>query len=199
MSYLKKPVGLAIGAFSMAFVLFLSVAKSSETRGDSNIISYLRQEPTTLFDAGMKRLRRSAMEAARRMSAPADQPVKSRVWYKPDSRTIEVRFTTTTPSKSVDEQSCWDARARIIREVLQIGTTAYRSDITYSERIRRRIGLMFAHESSAQADEIFSESGDISKIGKELSRILNFEIEYVTKQNSLMVTCRDPVLKVNLK
>ncbi|NQV98098.1 MAG: hypothetical protein HQ483_00225 [Rhodospirillales bacterium] len=197
MAILNSRAGFAAVVSSIFFVLFFSAAKSEEVMNGPNIINHLRQEPTTLFDSGMKLLRRQALDMARRLNVPDQKPVGTRVRYNPDSGLIEIRFTFSQRSEYVNGQNCWEARARIIQEMLQIGTTIYPSKASYGERISRRIGLMFSHESTARDAEIFSESGQVSKIGKGLTRIIYFEVEQITDQNSSLVNCRGPITQVN--
>lgn len=167
----------------VAMLLFDLPAIGAVSASEPVIIERLRQEPSTLFDVGMKRLRRAALDAALRITAPTDRPTTSRVWYKPDTGTIEVRFDIYSRIHPVSKQTCWDVRARAIRETFSIGRTSNIVTISFDARIKRRLGQFFAHEVVDNVNEIIST-------GQRLAEITNLEVVFVNSPDVVAVNCR---------
>lgn len=162
-------------------------AKPTEPALPPPVIERLSREPTTLFDMGMKRLRRLALEATTRLAPVGGKPPSARVWYKPDSGTIEIRFEAPLPATPVLGQSCNDYRARAIRETLAIYRVAYPVNLSYSERVRRRFGLLFAHEPLLSGTEAIA-------VGQKLAELTFVTLAYMDSAGAQTLSCRGPLV-----
>jgi len=152
------------------------------------IIDRLAKESTTLFDMGMKRLRRLVLDAAVRISSPgtaANTPAPaSRVWYRADTATIEILFQFRISGAPPTAQQCMETRRRAITDTFSIGRTIYTVNLSFGERVRRRLGLIFAHEPLESGKEVIA-------IGERLSELTFVEISYIDARGDIVQRCRD--------
>lgn len=153
------------------------------------ILSYLQKEPMTLFDAGMKSLRRQALDATVRLSATTQAKVTSRLSYKVDQEIIEFVFVFAFPSGSAapTRDKCVELRRKAITDMLRIGRTEYDSALSVPERIRRRIGGQFAHEPTTSMSEVIS-------IGEWIGAMTHFAVVLkVDGDGAQPLTCQDVI------
>ena len=148
------------------------------------IIDRLAKESTTLFDMGMKRLRRLALDAAQRFTPPGASTTTSRVWYRPETATIELLFQMRSPQTPPTAQQCLEARRRAISETFLIGRTLYATNLSFGERVRRRLGLIFAHEPLQNGKEVIA-------IGERLAELTFVEVAFIDPQGNVVRNCRD--------
>jgi len=150
------------------------------------VIERLSKEPTTLFDSGMKRLRLFALEAANRI-APKSAPVlATRVWYKADTGTIEIRYVFRAPTDTPSTKQCQSLHTQAVNEVFSVETLSYSVNISPRERVVRRLGLIFAHEPMESGKEAIA-------VGERLSEITYLEIVYIDAQGDVTQSCRNGV------
>lgn len=148
---------------------------------DPPVIEMLRREPTTLFDMGIKRLRRAALDTALRMTTRDGRNTLARVRYAPERPAIEIRLETTAPEAQHTARGCQDIRIAAIRDMFSIGRTAYAQPLSFSEQLRRRLGLIFAH------DPIGADTAYIT-IGQRVAEITRVDV-LLTRAGAEPVGC----------
>lgn len=170
-------------AVLLAAVVLATALATPSIAAEPAVIERLASEPTTLFDMGMKRLRSLALEATLRITAPSDQATTSRVWYRTETKSIEIRFELRVSAQPIGEPLCRETQTRVINETFSIGRTAYLVNLSRAERVRRRLGLIFAHEPI--------ESGkDAIAIGERLAELTFVEIAYLDRLGAVQQSCR---------
>ncbi len=147
------------------------------------VIDRLYKEPTTLFDMGMKRLRAAAFDAAVRTTAPSQRTPLSRVWYRTDTQSIDIRFEIRAGAEPPTERLCQETRTLLVNEIFSIGRTAYAVNLSRAERVRRRLGLIFAHEPLDSGNEVIA-------VGQRLAELTYVEIVYVDAKGTALHSCR---------
>ena len=150
------------------------------------VIDRLYKEPTTLFDMGMKRLRSASFDAAARITAPSERTPTSRVWYRVETQSIEIRFEVLARVDQPSPRLCQETRTRLLTEVFAIGRTAYFLNLSRAERIRRRLGLIFAHEPLTDGKEVVA-------VGQSLAEHTFLEVAYVDGRGGTLQSCRAAV------
>jgi hypothetical protein len=150
------------------------------------VIDRLYKEPTTLFDMDMKRLRSAAFDAAARMTAPSERTPTSRVWYRVETQSIEIRFEVVARVDQPSPRLCQETRTRLLTDVFSIGRTAYSLNLSRAERIRRRLGLIFAHEPLTDGKEVIA-------VGQSLAEHTFLEVAYVDGRGATLQSCRAAV------
>ena len=177
-----------------AFML-LSILTFPENPADADepeVIKRLRGEKVTVYDAGMKRLRQAALLASGRLSSAAEPGPMTRVWYDDKIGTIEIEFRFTTPTGDANKFSktrCMENSKAAIRETFKIGRTIYAVPLTFGERVRQRLGLLFSHEPIKNVKEVVA-------LGQRLSELTFMRVEIVGPNNIRIVSCRDRIAPV---
>lgn len=168
----------------VAAVLSTPVLAQGQGRGT---LTYLQNEPTTLFDMGIKRLRSAVLRTASQMIAKKGVKPTSSVRYKDSPGIIELEFNLITESSGDMDtlrQECIKYRRDSIIRVFQIDQASFNIQLSLKERIRRRLGAQFAHEPIASVKETLSlgeQLGEITYFSVILSRALD---------PAVSVTCR---------
>lgn len=151
------------------------------------VFPYLQKEPMTLFDAGMKSLRRLALDAASSLSTSLDVKVTANVTYNATVNQINIFYhVTIDDAKSLESlrQQCITTRKDAILKMFRIGLSEYATQLSVPERIRRRIGGQFAHEPSGSMQE--SEH-----LGDRLAPLTYVSVKIeTTNQPTIDTTCR---------
>lgn len=141
----------------------------------------------TLFDAGMKSLRRLALDTAEKTAAKLGTEVTSNVYYKHAAPAIEIVFHFTIHNTATVEKlrlQCVDLRRDAILKMFRIGLTGYPSDLSVHERIRRRIGGQFAPEPTTSISETIA-------LGEQLGQLTYVEATLETTNEPVVsVSCR---------
>jgi hypothetical protein len=177
--FCKRIAMAVVAGFGLALALPADAANPP-------VIERLSKEPTTLFDSGMKRLRLFALEAATRI-APRSSPVlTTRVWYKADTGTIEIRYVFRTPTDTPSTKQCQALHVQAVNEVFSVETLSYSANISPREGVIRRLGLIFAHEPIESGNEAIA-------VGERLSEITFLEIVYIDAQGEVTQSCRSDV------
>jgi len=177
-----------------AFVLlsFVTLPGNLAVAQDPEIIKRLRGETVTVFDAGIKRLRRAALEASERLSSAAEPGPKTRVWYDVNTGTIEIEFRFTNPTgdkAALSRARCIEKHKAAIREIFKIGKTIYAVPFTFDERVRRRLGALFSLEPVQNVNEGIA-------LGQRMSELTFLRIEIAEPQNIQTISCRDRIAPV---
>jgi len=177
--FCKRIVMAVVAGLGLAFALPVHAANPA-------IIERLSKEPTTLFDSGMKRLRLFALEAATRIAPKSAPVVTTRVWYKADIGSVEIRYVFRAPTDTPSGKQCQALHAQAVSEVFSVETLAYLVNISPRERIIRRLGLIFGHEPLESGKEVVA-------VGERLSEITFLEIVYIDVQGDVAQSCRNAV------
>lgn len=151
------------------------------------VFEYLQKEPMSLFDAGMKSLRRQAIDTAAYMSSRPSLDATARVIYSPTVRTIEISLdieTAEIADIAAARQKCIDLRLQSILKMFRIGYSSTANGLSVTERIQNRLGAQFAHEPNGSFHEFMA-------LGKRLSPITYYAVKLSTKAEPVTsVTCR---------
>ncbi len=168
-------------------VVLSTLASAQEMDQGRGTLNYLQKESTTLFDVGMKRLRTAALDTVSKMVAkPGQQPTTS-VKYQHDAGIIDILFNLQTENADNMETlrlQCVDKRRSTLLRMFRVGLTDYTSQLSISERLRRRIGNQFAHEPISSVKEVLS-------LGEQLGLITYFTVTLTTMTDpAISATCR---------
>ncbi|MCW8915308.1 MAG: hypothetical protein OQK24_05560 [Magnetovibrio sp.] len=168
----------------LLFLGFLCVGNPSYAQDTSEgIFKYLRSEPMTLFDAGMKSLRKQSLETAAYFTAKPTLDATARVAYNPTVQNIEITLDIETGTE-VFKKRCVDLRKQAILKLLRIGLSHSPSHLTMKERIMRRLGGQFAHEPNGSIQDFIA-------LGSRLAKVTYFSIKLTAKDDpSTTMTCR---------
>ncbi len=179
----------ALFLFTFAFAVFLVKPASAEL---PVVLQNLQNTPATLFDIGIKQLRRQALNGAARLSFKSGPSPTTRVWMSKDSGTIEILYLYSVESDAIiapTAQFCARIRAAALKEVFQIGSTAYDIELSDEARIARRLGSYFSSEPVRGSKEAIA-------IGQRLSELTYLEVRIADNKSNESVTCRGPVNKI---
>lgn len=169
------------------FLVFTLVGGAHAAEKEKGIFPYLHAEPVTLFDLGMKSLRRLALETVASVVSRPGRKGASRLFYDPALKTIEIVFTVSIDDDekvSRLRQRCVELRRYMIRRMFNLGLTDYASPLSPEERVRRRLGAQFAHEPMGPAKEARS-------LGEQLAPLTFFGVTLATTVTPpVSVTCR---------
>jgi len=178
-----------------AVLLFIYPVQAG-AQGQDNIagvFEYLHKEPMTLFDAGMKSLRRLAMDTAVDLTAKTGGKVTSSVSFSPTTRQIEIGLNLKTSEDleiAAMRQKCVELRKAAILRMFRVGVSDIQSaldgasQLSTTERIRRRIGAQFAHEPSGSY-------GAFQTLGDRISLVTFFTLK--------LSTANEPIVNVNCR
>jgi len=174
--------------FQTALVLLCATVLSGPSLAQGQeTLARLQKEPVTLFDLGMKSLRRLALDATANMAAKPGMGPSSSVRYKHAAGIIEIEFNLKTENANSIEQlrqQCLEIRRKTILKVFRIGLSDYTSQLSVNERIRRRIGGQFAHEPLGSMTET-------QALGEQLGQITYFAVNLTTAtEPAISVSCR---------
>lgn len=170
----------------LGFLVLVPPVPPAAAQDEPAVITGLRGEPATLFDLGMKRLRELVNEAARRLATPADPLPRVGVFYKPETKTIEVIFEfrqSTTDPAEFTEAACLSRNRRTVNEVFRIDRLVTVLNLTYAEKVRRRLGMLFTHEPTEQTN-------DSVAMGQRLAELTYVTVRLVSTKGSNRTTCR---------
>ncbi|NQV43716.1 MAG: hypothetical protein HQ501_02340 [Rhodospirillales bacterium] len=176
--------------FLFAFAVFLIKPASAEL---PVVLQNLQNTPATLFDIGMKQLRRQALNGAVRLSFKSGPSPTSRVWMSKDTGTIEILYLYSVESDAIiapTAQFCARIRAAALKEIFQIGLTAYDIELSDEARIARRLGSYFSSEPARG-------SKDSIAMGQRLSELTYLEVQITDNELNKTVTCRGSVNKLH--
>lgn len=166
-------------------------AATASAQQEPAVISGLKSEAATLFDLGMKRLRDLVQNAGLRLSSPADPRPRVGVYYEPQSQSIEIIFEFPMPSadRSVfTEPACLALHRRAVDETFLISRQATVLNMTFEEKVRRRLGLLFTHEqTTATAASI--------PMGQRLAELTYLTVSMIGPPNGGRMTCRRLVVR----
>jgi len=156
---------------------------------EPEVIKRLRGEKVSVFDAGMKRLRQAALTASGRLSSAAQPGPRVGVRYDDKTGIIEIEFLFTDPNGNAvvySKDRCMEMHKTAIRETFNIGRTIYAVPLTFEERVRRRLGLLFSHEPIQNVKEVVA-------LGQRLSQLTFLRVEIVGRKNIRIASCRGRV------
>lgn len=133
----------ALFLFAFAFSVFLVKPASAEL---PIVLQNLQKTPATLFDMGMKQLRRQALNGVVRLSSKSGPSPTARVWMSKGTGTIEILYLYSVESDSIIAPTapfCARIRASVLKEVFRIGLTAYDVGLSDEARIARAPRVLF--------------------------------------------------------
>jgi len=159
---------------------------------EPEVIKRLRGEKVTVFDAGMKRLRQAALTASGRLSSAAQPGPRVGVRYDDKTGIIEIEFLFTDPNGNAviySKDRCMEIHKTAIRETFNIGRTIYTIPLTFEERVRRRLGLLFSHEPIQNIKEVIA-------LGQRLSELTFLRIDIIGPKNIKIGSCRDRIAPI---
>lgn len=139
----------------------------------------LQKQPMTLFDAGMKSLRRQALDTADRLSAQSGMDVTASVVFLSSDPAIKISFAFKTPKVNRSDELallCPQVRRDAILKMFRVGLANYQTNLSVSERIRRRIGGQFAPEPISSLSETIA-------LGEQIGQMTYFEVSLVSTEN----------------
>jgi len=154
------------GAMALLLTAVLSGTALAQQSGQG-IMTYLQQEPVTLYDLGMKRLRSAALDTIAKMTTKPGMEPLTLVRYDHAAGLIEITYNLKVEAPGGIEQlrqRCVDDRKSIILKMFRIGLTDFASLLSIPERIRRRIGAQFTHEPIASTKEALSLSEHLGQV-----------------------------------
>ena len=172
-------------AFGLALVMGVSLSAPAPAQ-EPPLLKYLQQEPATLFDIGMKQLRRLALDATERLGSIAFPVPSTRVWFQRATGTIEILYLyKVSPESTVSpsDTDCRRLRAAAVRETFRIGRTAYDTALSPEERIRRRLRFLFSHEPVLGTK-------DAIRPWKKLARSTFVEVMIIGSSSENAISCR---------
>ena len=176
---------------SFAIVLMFIAGGNQVTAQENDLFNRLQKEPVTLFDLGIKRLRSWALNAAERLAPPSDPKTQYRVFFDTENRRLVVRFEIGTLSREVTQAACWERRVAAIKETFAIGRTRYTVPISDEERVRRKLGVMFASEPASDRTVI--------ALGQRLSELTIVEVVLRGPGPTASVSCSASAADLKLK
>ncbi|HEY9080425.1 hypothetical protein [Magnetovibrio sp.] len=171
----------------VAFCIGIPSAPAYSQEKVTDTFTYLQKEPMTLFDAGMKSIRRLALDTAANLSSTPGVDATSIVRYMSTSNEIEILFSIK--SKNIEDiehlrQQCIKIRKSTLLKMFRIGLTDYSTPLSVRERIRNRIGGQFAHEPAGTIAETVS-------LGERLAAVTFFAVKLTpASAPDVSVTCR---------
>jgi len=180
------------GLAAFTLLSIVTLPGNPATADEPEVIKRLRGEKVTIFDAGMKRLRQAALTASGRLSSVAQAGPKVGVRYDDKTGIIEIEFRYTDPSGNpaiYTKARCAEMQKAAITETFNISRTFYTIPITFDERVRRRLGLLFSHEPIQSVKEVVA-------LGQRLSELTFLLVEIVSPKNIRIAFCRDRIAPV---
>ena len=156
------------------------------------VIQNLQSTPATLFDIGMKQLRRQVLSATTRLSSDTMSAPGARVWLNSDEGIIEILYLYSISAGSgaaPTHDDCAESRAMALKEVFRVGKTAYDIQLSDEARIARRLGGYFSAEPVKGGKETIA-------MGQRLSELTYLEVKIVNSSKDKSVSCRAPVNQI---
>lgn len=136
-----------ISLLIIAPMLFVSNATSAQ-----DVFDNLANEPVTMLDAGIKRIRSAALETTRRLTPTLAARPQTSVLFDKETRNIRVQFTVQPKEPILTEAACRQLRATFIKEMFLIGSTSYVVPLSDEQKVMRRLGAMFTREPHDKAN-----------------------------------------------
>lgn len=157
---------------------------------DPPVIKRLRTEPATLYDIGIKGLRRLAVEAADTVVGIPGSKTTVAVRYGTDEGIIRIAFSVRVHDNEptdYTEAACFAKRRDALLATFKVGTLSYAGVVSVEERIRRRLGAQFAHEPTTD------KATETVAVGERLSEMTTFEMILVGRASHKLKSCIAPV------
>ena len=147
-----------------------------------DVFDRLQNEPVTMFDFGIKRLRTTVLQAARKIVLSSDPVPQSSVEFDSDKREIRIGFIIRSSAPVLGMATCQERRALAIKEVFNVGLTSYTGQVSEQQRVILRLGRMFTREPAENRDSVLA-------MGERLAESTHFKITLIGKDGGPPVIC----------
>lgn len=137
----------------LAAFLFGICLPSSHAHAE-DVFDRLQNEPVTMLDFGIKRLRTMAQQATKRIALSSEPLAQTNVEFDKAKREIRILFVVRTTPEFLNKASCQTRRKVAINEVFLVGATNYVVPVSEEQRVMFRLGRMFTREPAEQQDSV---------------------------------------------
>ncbi len=168
-------------AYGFVVLLFLSQLAPAPALAE-DVFDRLQNEPVTMFDFGIKRLRTSALQAARKIVLSSDPVPQSSVEFDSVKREIRIAFVIRSNAPILGAATCRERRALAIKEVFNVGLTSYSGQVSEQQRVILRLGRMFTREPAENRDSV-------QAMGERLAESTHFQVTMIGKDGAEPVVC----------
>lgn len=188
---------LSLRGAAFAFVAALLVAAPPLVASGAEppvVVRNLQGVSLTMFEFGIKSLRRSALDASLRFASPAEPGPAVRVWYDATNNRIELLFDfrTADPLAAQSRPHCLDKRRLAILETFKINRIDSIDLSSPEQRIRRRLGMLFSSELQTNGNEVLA-------LGERLAEMTFVEVEIIGRKPGVKTACRGTVAQLDLR
>ncbi len=170
---------MRVQAFVVLFFLSLFAAPPAMA---ADVFDRLQNEPVTMFDFGIKRLRTIVLQAGRKIVLSSDPVPQSLVEFDSDKREIRIGFIIRSSAPVLGMATCQERRALAIKEVFNVGLTSYSGQVSDQQRVILRLGRMFTREPAENRDSVLA-------MGERLADSTQFKITMIGKDGGAPVIC----------
>jgi hypothetical protein len=182
-------------AFAFAAALLAAAPPLAASRAEPPVVvRNLQGVSLTMFEFGIKSLRRSALDASLRFASPAEPGPAVRVWYDAANDRLELLFDfrTSDPLAAQSRPHCIDKRRQAIMETFKINRTDSIDLSSPEQRIRRRLGMLFSSELQSNGNEVLA-------LGERLAEMTFVEVEVIGSKPGVKIACRGAVAQLDLR
>ncbi|NQW00146.1 MAG: hypothetical protein HQ483_10645 [Rhodospirillales bacterium] len=167
-----------------AVLMLLAVMPGNSLQAqESDVFWRLQNEPVTVFDVGIKRLRAAVQIASQRLISPSEPKPVFRVQFDEKTRKIVVSIKAEMRTTAVSQKGCWALRANAIKEIFSVASAYQTAPLSVEARIQRRLALMFSREP------VQINSAYIG-LGERLAELTIVDVEFGTETPPLRFACR---------
>ena len=121
-------------AYGFIVLFCLSLFGAPPARA-ADVFDRLQNEPVTMFDFGIKRLRTIVLQAARKIVLSSDPVPQSSVAFDSEKREIRIGYIIRSSAPVLGMATCQERRALAIKEVFNVGLTAYSGQVSEQQRV----------------------------------------------------------------
>ena len=168
-------------AYGFIVLFCLSLFGAPPARA-ADVFDRLQNEPVTMFDFGIKRLRTIVLQAARKIVLSSDPVPQSSVAFDSEKREIRIGYIIRSSAPVLGMATCQERRALAIKEVFNVGLTAYSGQVSEQQRVILRLGRMFTREPAENRDSVLAK-------GERLADSTDFKISMSGKDGGPPVIC----------
>lgn len=168
--------------FGLLFLLAMMISATPSATRSEDVFDRLQNQPVTMLDFGIKRLRSMAQQATKRIVLSSEPMAQTNVDFDTAKREIKILFVVRTTPEYLNKGGCQTRRRTAINELFLIGTANYVVPVSEEKRVALRLGRMFTREPLEAQDSL-------QAMGERMSESVIVQVNMYDTNGNNPVSC----------
>lgn len=142
----------------MRFIILLALAigilGGPPPADAEDVFDRLSNEPVSMLDFGIKRLRGMAQQATRRIVLTSDPAAQTSVDFDAAKREVRILFVMKVRQDMLNQDTCRERRLSALKEVFALDAANFSGPISTEQLVIYRLGRMFTREPADKRDSV---------------------------------------------